>query len=171
MTYTLEKLAKNCHDELAKDPVVGRVAMCRHLEEALKDPAFVKANAGPDQTSPRHLLYEDPEFKFCILTHYYPAGKHVGPHDHGPTWAIYGQAEGTTTMTVWRVEEKDEAKNTGKASPVKTYDMTPGVTRFYDVGVVHSPRRDVETRVIRIEGINQDTFTRIDYEPVDNAVA
>ena len=47
------------------------------------------------------MLYEDPELGFTILAHGYVGAKGSKPHDHGPSWAIYGQAAGETIMTDW----------------------------------------------------------------------
>ncbi len=38
--------------------------------------------------------------------------------------------------------------------------MNPGDVRLYDVGIVHSPRRDVPVKLIRIEGRNLDNVER-----------
>ena len=43
---------------------------------------------------------------------------------------------------------------------VKTYVMKPGDSHFYDVGVVHSPKRDGSTKLVRIEGANLDRVQR-----------
>jgi hypothetical protein len=34
------------------------------------------------------------------------------------------------------------------------------MAKFYDVGAVHSPKRDSSTKLIRIEGKNLDTVKR-----------
>jgi len=52
-----------------------------------------------DDVPERKVLYEDPELGFCILGHVYRGAKDSHPHDHGPSWAIYGQAQGETAMT------------------------------------------------------------------------
>ena len=40
------------------------------------------------------------------------------------------------------------------------YVMKPGDSHFYDVGVVHSPKRDGLTKLVRIEGANLDRIQR-----------
>ena len=57
----------------------------------LKDGEFV-AKYIPEGTPERKVLYEDPELGFTILAHAYVGAKNSKPHDHGPSWAIYGQA-------------------------------------------------------------------------------
>ena len=43
---------------------------------------------------------------------------------------------------------------------VKTYAMNPGDAHLYDVGAVHSPKRDAPVKLIRIEGANLDHVKR-----------
>ena len=38
--------------------------------------------------------------------------------------------------------------------------MHPGDVQFYDVGVVHSPKREAPVKLIRIEGKNLDHVAR-----------
>ena len=40
-----------------------------------------------------------------ILAHNYEGPKESAPHDHGPSWAIYGQARGETAMNDWSLLE------------------------------------------------------------------
>jgi hypothetical protein len=42
----------------------------------------------------------------------------------------------------------------------RTYVLKPGDAHFYDVGVVHSPKRDGLTKLVRIEGANLDRIKR-----------
>jgi hypothetical protein len=43
--------------------------------------------------------------------------------------------------------------------------MTPGMAHLYDEGDLHSPGREAETRLIRIEGIDLTKVKRDKYEP------
>ena len=42
--------------------------------------------------------------------------------------------------------------------------MTPGIAYHYGEGDLHSPRRDTDTRLIRIEGIDLAKIKRDKYE-------
>lgn len=170
MTYTIERLAAECHEALKADPgPKGREKMRYKLSAALKDPQFVKTYIGPQEESPRKILYEDPEFDFCILAHVYKGAKGSPPHDHGPSWAIYGQAEGVTEMTDWSLVEKPSGDKPGKVKPLRVYNLEPGDAKLYNEGDLHSPRRESETRLIRIEGRNLETVKRDRYVPVGTA--
>jgi len=170
MSYTLEQLAADCHDALTADPgPAGRERVRRHLERALQDAAFVDDHLGDHNRAPRSLLYEDPALKFCIFAHVYDDAKGGAPHDHAGTWAIYGQAKGTTEMTEWRKLRAPAGGKPGLVEPVKTYELKPGMAVVYNEDALHSPLRAGPTRLIRIEGRNLDNVTRDLYEPVDTA--
>ncbi len=163
MAYQLEQLAADIRAALAAEPgAAGRQAACRFVEKALADDTFIAAHL-KDRTpgaAPRELLFEDPELGFCICGHVYGDAAHSQPHDHGATWAIYGQARGRTEMTDWRIVEAGTGDQPALVEPVESYALEPGQARLYDVGAVHSPRRAQPTKLIRIEGQNLDNLQR-----------
>ena len=112
------------------------------------------------------ILYEDPELGFCILAHVNHGAKESPPHDHGPSWAIYGQAGGETEMSDWELVEPASQDKPGKVRRAKVYTLTPGMAFVYNVGDLHSPRRTDTTRLIRIEGTNIEKVQRLAYEPI-----
>jgi predicted metal-dependent enzyme (double-stranded beta helix superfamily) len=164
MTDTLERFARQCHEILATDGGPnGRDKVRALVEDVLKDEAFVSSHLG-DDVPERKILYEDPSLGFCILAHVYRGAKESAPHDHGPSWAIYGQARGETEMSDWTVLERPTATKPGKVKLARTYALTPGAAHVYNEGDVHSPRRSGPTRLIRIEGTNMDKVKRLSYE-------
>ena len=52
----------------------------------------------------------------------------------------------------------------GKVEKVRTYQLAPGMAHLYDEGDLHSPRRDAETRLIRIEGVDLTQVKRDKFE-------
>src|SRR5262245_45506275 len=166
MGHTLEQFSAECHRLLAAEPgPAGRRNVVALLEEVLRDDAFVSAHVG-DDVPERKILYEDPELGFCILAHVYRGARESQPHDHGPSWAIYGQARGETTMNDWEVVEPAAEGKPGKARLVRTYPLRAGMAHLYNEGDLHSPRRDGPTRLIRIEGTNMDRVKRRSFERV-----
>jgi hypothetical protein len=166
MSHSLEQLSVACHDALAADPgVVGRKKVCGLIQEALKDDDFVAAHLG-DEVPDRKILYEDAELGFCILAHVNHGAKESKPHDHGPTWAIYGQAKGETIMSDWELVEPASEDKPGRVRLVRQYSLTPGMAHVYNEGDLHSPRRNGPTRLIRVEGRNVEKIRRLAYEAI-----
>ena len=94
MSYTLDQFASACHDILKAEPgPMGRGRVRALVEDVLRDERFL-AKYLTDTSPERNILYEDPELGFCILAHVYQGARDSSPHDHGPCWAIYGQARG-----------------------------------------------------------------------------
>jgi hypothetical protein len=164
MGYTLEQFADQCHRVLSENPgVEGRKKVCALVQEVLKDENFVATHLH-DGVPERKILYEDPQLGFCILGHVNHDARESKPHDHGPSWAIYGQARGKTVMSDWELLEPATQDTPGKVRLAREYTLTPGVAHLYNEGDLHSPRRDGPTRLIRIEGRNLENVRRLAYE-------
>ena len=161
MSYTLEELAADIKSALKADPGPGgKQKVCEHVSKVLRDEEFVAKHLTREQCKPRKVLYEDPELGFCICGHVYEGGANSGPHDHGSSWAIYGVASGDTEMTDWKIVKKGQGDEPTLVEPERSYMMKPGDAHFYDVGDVHSPRREHSTKLVRIEGANLDHVQR-----------
>jgi predicted metal-dependent enzyme (double-stranded beta helix superfamily) len=164
MGYTLETFAAAAHDILTADPgPTGRQKVRALVQDVLKDDAFVATHLG-DDVPERKILYQDPQLGFCILAHVYRGARESNPHDHGPSWAIYGQARGETLMNDWALIEPASETRPGKVRHVRSYSLKPGMAHVYNEGDLHSPRREGPTRLIRIEGTNMDKVKRLKYE-------
>jgi len=161
MSYTLEQLSAEIGKALKADAgAAGKQAVCALVSKALLDQEFISQHLTADQCRPRKVLYEDPELGFCVCGHVYEKPAHGEPHDHGSSWAIYGLAVGDTEMTDWRVVQPGDGASPTLVAPERTYVLKPGDAHFYDVGVVHSPKRDGLTKLVRIEGANLDHIKR-----------
>ncbi len=165
MIYTLEQFIGDCRAALlGNDGPNGLEQVRQSVEKALKDKAFIARYLGDDNTAERQILYEDPDIEFCICTHVYTDSKKGEPHDHGPTWAIYGQAVGETVMTDWKIVSVSNGNVPGKVEMVKSYRLKPGDAHLYETGAIHAPMRDGPTRLIRIEGQNTEKVHRTPLE-------
>lgn len=165
MPYTLDQFATDCRDALQSKPgQEGYEAVRDNVVRALKDEAFIAEHVSEDAEPERRILYEDADLGFCICAHNYKGEKQGSPHDHGPTWAIYGQAAGETEMTDWRIVTPAADGNPAKVELERKYKMMPGDAHVYPEGAVHAPYRDGPTRLIRIEGQNTDNLERTPIE-------
>ena len=166
MAHTLEQFAADCNRILKIEPgPEGRKKVCTLLEDVLKDQEFVVRHVGDDAPN-RKVIYEDPELGFCILAHRQRGASAANPHDHGPAWAIYGQAEGETEMTDWELVEPATEDNPGKVRKARTYMLKTGMAHLYNEGDLHSPRREAATKLIRIEGKNMEKVRRLAYQAI-----
>jgi predicted metal-dependent enzyme (double-stranded beta helix superfamily) len=166
MVHTFEQFAAACHDILKAEPgPAGRSKVSALLQEILKEDKPV-AGFFDDRTPERKILYEDPELGFCILAHNYKGAKDSPPHDHGPSWAIYGQRRGETQMSDYELLEAATPEQPGKVRKLRTYKLAPGAAHVYNEGDLHSPSRSAPTQLIRIEGTNMEKVRRLKYKAV-----
>lgn len=165
MDEKLENFAAECHRILKADPGPSGVeAVSKQLEPLLVDADFVATYLGPDNDAQRTVLYEDSELDFCILAHVYKGASSAPPHDHGPAWAIYGQATGQTEMTEYDMTKPPSDGTPGQVTVRKSYVLEPGMAVAYKIGDLHAPKRENDTRLIRMEGQNLTGVKRDKYE-------
>lgn len=166
MSITVEQFGAECHDFLKADPgPKGIENVRRRLEDVLLDEEFVETYLGDHEDAARKVIYEDPELKFCILAHVQKGKAAAPPHDHGDSWAIYGVAKGAITMHIWDKTAPPDGEKPGKATEVRSFYQSPGMASAWNVGDLHSPSREEEARLIRIEGRNLEGAKRDRYEP------
>jgi len=166
MTFTLEALASDVQTILQQDPsLAGREKVRDLVQEALKDEKFIATYVN-DNTPDRQVIYEDPQLGFCICAHVGRDAREANPHDHGVSWAIYGQAFGETEMSDWEVVEPATEGNPGKVRRARVYTLKPGMAHIYNEGDVHSPKRVAPTGLLRIEGKNTQKMKRLAYKAV-----
>lgn len=163
MGYTMDALIKDCRATLKDGESDAALETVRgHVERALKDETFLKDHLRHREAPPdRTVLYEDAALGFCICVHIHEGAKLGDPHDHGPTWAIYGQAEGETEMIDWRIVTPAADGSPARVEEIKRSTLVPGDARVYPIGAIHAPMRHGPTKLLRIEGHNIDRVRRI----------
>ena len=138
MAHTVQEFATAVRSALTAQPgPAGREKVCTLLKDVLTDDAFIKANFS-DATPERQILHEDPELGFCILAHQYQGSKDSSPHDHGPSWAIYGQVAGETAMSDWELISPASAEKPG--NPCSASVGTSGIAEERLSPVTAMPR-------------------------------
>jgi predicted metal-dependent enzyme (double-stranded beta helix superfamily) len=172
MSISLEQFSDQCRIILTEKSGADALEDIRQaLEKVLLDETFIAAHIGPEETAGRRVLFEDPKLGFTICAHARGNKAESPPHDHGASWAIYGQVAGETNMTDWRKLSAPEGDKPGTVEAIRTYTLTPGMAKFYDVGDLHSPSRSLPTRLIRIEGRNMDNAPQRDRYVVAQTVS
>lgn len=173
MGYGLDELIVDCRQALREDrTLAAREAIRLCCIRACNDDDFVARwfGPGPENDSPRRILYEDPDFGFCILSHCRGGPGRSPPHDHGSSWAIYAQVEGHTDMTDWRVVESSKSDPSIMRKRVELASrcsLHRGDAFLYNEGDIHSPRFDGPSKFLRIEGRNLFGLPRNEFDAVD----
>ena len=167
MAYTLEQFCDDCHAAIKADSGdASRENIREKLEQLLHNDAFVAAHCGPDAERGVHTLYEDPELGFVVLAHIYEKGVESPPHDHGPSWAVYGQAVEHTDMTVWT----ETASGDPIVEPAKTYRLDPGMVGTFNPNDIHSIKFPDGARFVRVTGTDLNTVSQRRFDLRHNSV-
>ncbi|MGH6673570.1 MAG: hypothetical protein ACRECV_16585 [Xanthobacteraceae bacterium] len=165
MTYDLNQFIGDCRSILKRDPGPnGREQVRSKLETLLDNADFVREHCSEDTPRGLHVLYEDPELGFQILAHINDKARVSPPHDHGASWAIYGQATHYTDMTEWEREDNGADHKHAKLKAVKKYRLTPGHAGIYQDGKIHSIDYPDHARFIRVTGTNLDQINRMRFD-------
>jgi hypothetical protein len=162
MAYDLDQFVADCRANLTRDPgPAGRERVRVDLERLLANPDFVREYCGDEVPRGLKVLYEDKALGFQVLAHINDKARVSPPHDHGASWAIYGQATHYTDMTEWeRADDGSDPKH-AKLKPAKKYRLTPGHAGIYQDGKIHSIDYPDNARFVRVTGTNLDKITRI----------
>ncbi len=130
-----------------------------HLQDLLASDEFVAATFDDDTPAGKRLLHRDDATGFLVLAHVQAAGKGGAPHDHGASWAVYGNARGRTDMTEYR-RVNDALEAHAVWMPQTRYSLHSGQTRAYPSGTVHATAHPEKAWVLRITGTDLDQIPR-----------
>jgi predicted metal-dependent enzyme (double-stranded beta helix superfamily) len=173
VTYEMDDFCRDCRQELAGNSSGLAESLQRvraHLLRLVSNQAFVDRLCGPDAPPGLHLLFEDGPRGFQVLAHINVQPRVSPPHDHGDSWAVYGQTVGHTDMTVYRrVDDHTDPERATLASTDR-YRLGPGDIGVYGPGVIHSIDYPAGSRFIRVTGTNLDLIERRAFDPVTGAI-
>lgn len=171
MAYTLEDFCDDCRASVgAGRGDESREEIRRNLARLLANEEFVAAHCGPDAEHGVHTIYHDPETDVHVLAHIYEKGTESPPHDHGPSWAVYGQAIGHTDMTVWRRTDDGSVEGHATVEPAKSYRLEPGMVGVFNPGDIHSIKFPDGARFVRVTGTDLKKVAQRRFNVRDNTV-
>ena len=149
----LKTAVASAHAALAahNDPS-GREQVRQLLEKLLTNKSFVDEAVGPAAPMGTRKLYEDKDLGFVVLAHVNAKGHKSPPHDHGSSWAVYGQAIKYTDMSEYKRLDGGEGEGEAKLEKVKSYRLEPGRAGVYDVGAIHAIDYPEGSRFVRVTG-------------------
>ena len=163
MPYDLDQFIADTRATLKRDPgPAGRETVRSNLERLLANRDFVDKTCGDDAPLGLKVLYEDKELGFQILAHVNDKARKSPPHDHGDSWAIYGQATQHTDMIEWERVGGDD-KN-AELKETARYRLEPGHAGIYQDGKIHSIDYPDRARFIRVTGTNLDKIHRVRFD-------
>ena len=163
MAYELDQFIADCRAILKRDPgPKGREDVRQHLEQLLANKEFVAQTCGDDVPLGLKVLYEDKDLGFQVLAHINDKARKSPPHDHGASWAIYGQATKHTDMVEWERVGGDGKH--AELKEVKRYRLNPGQAGIYQDGAIHSIDYPDRARFIRVTGTNLDKIERVRFD-------
>jgi predicted metal-dependent enzyme (double-stranded beta helix superfamily) len=149
--YSFEAFLADCKADVAAGEA-GRERIRRNVERLLAEKDFVVEHFGPDAEPGVRPLYTDPETGFQVLAHVYNEGKQSPPHDHGASWAVYGQAVAHTDMTLWRRTDDGSATGHAEVEAEKGYRLDPPKAGKFEPGQIHSIKFPAGARFLRVTG-------------------
>lgn len=153
MAITFEQFCDQAREALqANDGNDAREQVRQALEELLRNQDFVAANCAPDREAGVEEFYRDPETDFRVLLHTYNAGRTTPPHDHGSSWAIYGQAVGYTEITLWKFTGDETEDGERTVEPTGKHRIHPPQAGVFHPGELHSIHFTKGGRVVRVTG-------------------
>jgi len=165
MAYTLDQFIADCKSSLAREPgPPGREQVRANLEKLLANPDFLAQYTGDDQPKGVKVLYEDEKLGFQVLAHINEKAHASPPHDHGASWAIYGQATQYTDMTEWR-RVNPESEDSAQLIQTDAYRLGPGQTRAYGPHMIHATAHPEQSWVVRVTGTDLDNLPRYRFHP------
>lgn len=161
MSYTLQDFCADMHAILVKENnPAGRDKVREKMAELLKNDEFIKQFCGPDKKNGVYTLNEDPETGAVVLSHCMDKAHMSPPHDHGTSWAIYGQAAEHTVMREY--ERVDDGSDPDKAElkVTKEYKLNKGDVGVFNPGKIHSIDYPDNARFVRVTGVDLDRIDR-----------
>jgi predicted metal-dependent enzyme (double-stranded beta helix superfamily) len=165
MSYDLDQFVSDCRAILSRDPgPEGREEVRVRLERLLANQDFIERHCGDDAPQGLTVLHEDKDLGFQVLAHINDKARVSPPHDHGQSWAIYGQATKHTDMIEWKRVDGGADPAHAKLEPTKKYRLMPGHAGIYQDGTIHSIDYPNKARFIRVTGTNLDRIHRVRFD-------
>ncbi|MBI2295073.1 MAG: hypothetical protein HYU76_03295 [Betaproteobacteria bacterium] len=162
MAYSLQDFCRDTREILKSGSSREQVEKIKlRMERLLLDQQFVGDYFNDQQPQGLKRIYIDPQLGFEVMTYRYDQARKSQPHDHGDSWAIYGQVREYTEMAVW--DRTDDGSDPDRATlKEKTrYRLNPGQAGVYYGRELHSAATPVNTRYLRVTGTDLENIERL----------
>ena len=172
MKYEFETFCCNCQD--AYNPHSGKAdveTVRQNLEKLLRNnPEFVEKECGRNAKYGINEIFKDPKHGFIVYTHIIEKGRTSPPHDHGASWAVYGQARKHTAMTEYRRLDDTQKNGWAEIAVSKQYRLEPGMVGKFGPHEIHQIRFEDNARFIRVTGSDLFVEKTLVYDIANHSV-
>ena len=172
MAYSLQDFCRDTRDILktgdASRPVIEKIRV--RMEQIIADPAFVTEYFGAGQVPGIKKIYTDPQLGFEVMTYRYEQAQRSQPHDHGASWAVYGQVRAHTDMTEWERTDDGSSRDRAQLKVKREYRLNPGQAGVYFVRELHSTATAEGSCYLRITGTDLEMIERLRIDPATGKV-
>lgn len=161
MGYSLQDFSRDAREILKSGSSRAQVEKVKErMERLLVDSQFTTEYFGEQQPLGLHRIYIDPT-GFEVMTYRYNEARKGQPHDHGDSWAIYGQVAEYTEMTLWDRTDNGSNPDYAKLKAKGSYRLEPGKAGVYYGRELHSTATPVNTRYLRVTGTDLENIERL----------
>ena len=172
MGYDLEQFCKDCRKSI--DGFGGTAnleSIQQNLNKLLTNEAFIDEYCGPGTKIGTHTIYHDSETNFMFFSHKQSVGKASQPHDHGASWAVYGQVEKYTEMTEYERKDNKSKKGYAEIEISSKYRLEPGQIGFFGPHSIHSIHFPEKAFFVRVTGGDLSKMETLLYDMPNKTVS
>lgn len=162
MAYTLEAFCNDARTLLKADSSPAGVEQVRKKMELLvRDADFVRQHFHDGVKYGPRRLFVDPELGFEVLGYRAEKARSSPAHDHGDSWALYGQVRDYTEMTEYNRLDDGRDPDNAKLGIKSKYKLETGQVGTYWGSQLHSTYTPVECCYLRLTGTDLEKRPRV----------
>ena len=162
MPYTLEAFYADARTILKADTSPAGVERVRKkMESLIREEDFVRTHFHDGVAYGPRRLFVDPELGFEVLGYRAGKARHSPAHDHGDSWALYGQVRDYTEMTEYnRLDDGSDADH-AQIKINSQYKLEAGQVGTYWGSQLHSTYTPVDCCYLRVTGTDLEKRPRV----------
>lgn len=162
MTYTLDAFCADARTLLKNDASPAGVEQVRKKMELLvRDADFIQQHFHGGMKYGPNRLFVDPELGFEVLAYRAEKARSSPAHDHGDSWALYGQIRDYTEMTEYERLDDGTDPDNAKLGIQSKYKLETGQVGTYWGSQLHSTFTPAECCYLRLTGTDLEKRPRV----------
>ncbi|MBX9811486.1 MAG: hypothetical protein K2Y16_07745 [Burkholderiales bacterium] len=162
MAYTLEAFCSDARTILKADSSPAGVERVRKkMELLIRDPEFVREHFHDGVKYGPRRLFVDPELGFEVLGYRAEKARTSPAHDHGDSWALYGQVRDYTEMTEYNRLDDGKDPDNARLGIKSKYKLETGQVGMYWGSQLHSTFTPTDCCYLRLTGTDLEKRPRV----------